>query len=141
MVFDLLGDGLTGAAIQSLAPRGRLVTFGTSAGPTGTIPLQALYRSALRIVGYGGLRDSDEILGATLATALRALADGHLDVAIGKTLPLSQVNDALQLLAARKVRGKLVLDLSERCSSRVPSAAAAPVPSAVHQHFQYARRQ
>jgi NADPH:quinone reductase len=111
VVFDPLGDGFTGAAIQSLAPHGRLMAFGTAAGPTGTIPLQALYRSALRILGYGGLRDSDEVLGAALAEALKALASGRLDVAIGKTLPLSQVNEALELLAARKIRGKLVLDL------------------------------
>lgn len=113
VVFDPFGDGFTGAAIGSLAPRGRLVIFGTSAGPTGTIPLQTLYRSALRILGYGGLRDSDEALGAALATALRALADGRLDVAIGKMMPLSQVNEALELLAARKVRGKLVHDLQQ----------------------------
>ena len=111
VVFDPLGDGFTGAAIQSLAPHGRLVAFGTSAGPTGTIPLQALYRSALQILGYGGLRDSDEILGAALAKALSALADGRLDVVIGKTLPLSRVNEAFELLAAHKIRGKLVLDL------------------------------
>lgn len=113
VVFDPLGDGFTGAAIQALAPRGRLVTFGTSAGPTGTIQLQAIYRSALRILGYGGLRDSDEILGAALAKALSALADGRLDVAIGKTLPLSRVNEAIDLLAARKVMGKVVLELQK----------------------------
>lgn len=111
VVFDRLGDGFTGAAIQSLAPHGRLVAFGTSAGPTGTIPLQVLYRSALQIQGYGGLRDSDEILDAALAKALSALADGRLGVAIGKTLRLSQVNEAFELLAAHKIRGKLVLDL------------------------------
>jgi NADPH:quinone reductase len=111
VVFDPLGDSFTGAAVESLAPGGRLVIFGTSAGPTGTIPLETLYRSALRIVGYGGLRDSDEILGAALSKALGALADGRLDVAIGKVLPLDQVNQALDLLAARKVSGKVVLSL------------------------------
>lgn len=116
VVFDPLGDGFTGAAIASLPPRGRLVAFGTSAGPDGTIPLEALYRSALRIMGYGGLRDSDEVIGAALATALKALADGKLAVTIGRTLPLSQVNEALELLGARKVRGKLVLDLQGRGS-------------------------
>lgn len=111
VAFDPLGDGFTGAVIESLAPRGRLVTFGTSAGPTGTIHLQTLYRSALQIMGYGGLRDSQEILGAALARALCALAEGRLDVAIGKTLSLGQVNEAFDLLAERKVRGKVVLDL------------------------------
>ena len=111
VAFDPLGDGFTGAAIESLAVRGRLVIFGTSAGPAGTIHLQTLYRSALRILGYGGLGDSQEVLGAALAQALRALADGRLDVAIGTTLPLSQVNEAFDLLAARKVMGKVVLEL------------------------------
>jgi NADPH:quinone reductase len=112
VAFDPLGDGFTSAAIESLAPRGRLVIFGTSAGPAATIQLHTLYRSALRILGYGGLRDSDEILGAALSKALGALADGRLDVAIGKVLPLDQVNQALDLLAARKVRGKVVLSLA-----------------------------
>jgi NADPH:quinone reductase len=111
VAFDPLGDGFTGAAIESLAPRGRLVIFGTSAGPAGTIQLKTLYRSALTIAGYGGLRDSDQVLGAALSKALSALANGRLDVAIGKVLPLDQVNQALDLIAARKVRGKLVLSL------------------------------
>jgi NADPH:quinone reductase-like Zn-dependent oxidoreductase len=100
------------------------VAFGTSVGPTGPIPLQALYRSALRILGYGGLRDSDEILGATLATALSALADGRLDVAIGKTLPLSQVNEAFELLAARKVRGEAGTRAARMIHGRAAARAA-----------------
>jgi len=111
VVFDPLGGGFTGAAIASLAPRGRLVIFGTSAGPAGTVPLQDLYRSGLTILGYGGLRDSDEVLGAALAQALQALVSGKLAVVIGQTLPLARVNEALGLLAAQQVSGKLVLDL------------------------------
>ncbi len=111
VVFDPLGGGFTGAAIASLVPRGRLVIFGTSAGPAGTVPLQDIYRSGLKILGYGGLRDSDEVLGAALAGALQALASGKLAVVIGETLPLARVNEAFELLAAQKVSGKLVLDL------------------------------
>jgi NADPH:quinone reductase-like Zn-dependent oxidoreductase len=92
--------------VASGTPRGRLVIFGTSAGPAGTIQLKSLYRSALRILGYGGLRDSDEVPSAALAKALGALADGRLDVATGKVLPLDQVNQAFDLLAAHMVRGQ-----------------------------------
>jgi NADPH2:quinone reductase len=113
VVFDPLGGGFTGAAIEALAPRGRLVIFGTSAGPTGTIPLQTLYRSALRILGYGGLRDPDNVHRAGLLEALRALAEHRLSVVVGRTLPLSQVNEALELIAERAVRGKIALDLRE----------------------------
>ncbi|MFI6494966.1 zinc-binding alcohol dehydrogenase family protein [Streptomyces sp. NPDC050564] len=113
VVFDPLGGGFTGAAIEALAPRGRLVIFGTSAGPTGTVPLQTIYRSALRILGYGGLRDPDNVHRAGLLEALRALAEHRLSVVVGRTLPLSAVNKALELIAERAVRGKIALDLRE----------------------------
>jgi NADPH2:quinone reductase len=111
VVFDPLGGGFTGAAIQALAPYGRLVVFGSSAGASGTIPVQTLYRSGLRIIGYGGMRDSDEVIAAKLAASLEALATGRLSVVVDQTLPLNRVNDAFNLLAQRKVKGKLVLDL------------------------------
>jgi NADPH:quinone reductase len=111
VVFDPLGDGFTGAAIRALAPSGRLVTFGVSAGETGTIPLRTLYRSGLRIFGYNELAESDEVRSTALAEALRALADGKLSVRIARVLPLAQVNEAFDLLADRHVHGKLVLDL------------------------------
>ncbi len=65
----------------------------------------------MRIIGYGGLGDPADVISASLASALQALADGRLDVSIGKELPLSQVNEGLELLGAHKIRGKLVLDL------------------------------
>ena len=111
--FDPLGGGFTGAAISALAPRGRLVTFGTSAGPTGEVPLQTLYRSGLRIQGYAGLLDSDEAITASLAAAMDALAKGVFSVGVDKILPIESVNEAFDLLAHRAVNGKVVLDLRE----------------------------
>lgn len=111
VVFDPLGGEFTGAAIQAMAPRGRMVTFGTSAGPRGTVPLQHLYRSGLRVLGYGGLMDSDDTQQAALREALRALAAGTFQVHIGTELPLERVNEAFELLERRQVDGKVVLDL------------------------------
>ena len=67
---------------------------------------------------YGAIDRGLVAAPASLVTGTPAelndrLADGRLDVAIGKMMPLSQVNEALELLAARKVRGKLVLDLQQ----------------------------
>ncbi|HET6964405.1 MAG TPA: zinc-binding alcohol dehydrogenase family protein, partial [Acidimicrobiales bacterium] len=62
VVFDPLGDGFFGAAVEIMAEKGRLVAFGTSAGPRGEVPLQALYRKGLTVNGYGGLIESDEAL-------------------------------------------------------------------------------
>src|SRR5205085_11786981 len=42
VVIDSLGGQFTASALQVLAPRGRLVLFGTSAGAEAQIPLQQL---------------------------------------------------------------------------------------------------
>ena len=78
MVFDALGDGFSGAAIEALAPYGRYVSFGVSAGPMAEINMQMLYRKALTVYGYGGLIESAERMAAGKAAALSALADGRL---------------------------------------------------------------
>jgi NADPH2:quinone reductase len=112
VVFDPLGAGFTGAAVQALAPHGRLVLFGTSAGPRGDVPLRLLYRKGVTVFGYGGLISPDEALVQGLSGALDALADGRLAVALDAVLPLAEVNDALERLAGRRTTGKLVLALS-----------------------------
>jgi NADPH:quinone reductase len=111
VVFDPLGGGFTAAALESMAPHGRLVSFGTSAGPTSTVSMQAVYRSGLRIFGYAGLLESEEDTREGLAEALRALAERRLDVVVDSAVPLAQANEAFERLAGRKVKGKLVLDL------------------------------
>jgi NADPH:quinone reductase len=112
VVVDGLGGPFTPAALAALAPRGRLVLFGTSAGSTSTLELQPVYRKSLRILGYGGLILSNAERRAGLIEALTALADGRMRIPIDRTLPLAQVDEAFRLLADRAVTGKIVLDLS-----------------------------
>jgi NADPH2:quinone reductase len=109
VVFDGLGDGFTGAAVEALQPHGRLVLFGTSAGPEGQVPLQALYRKGITVSGYAGLLVSDETLDAALRDALRALAAGQLAVPIDSAVPLTAVNEAFERIRQREARGKIVL--------------------------------
>ncbi len=109
-VFDGLGDGFTGAAIEALQPHGRLVIFGASAGPEGQIPLQSLYSKGVRVLGYAGLLESDEAMSSAIGKALRALAAGELSVPVDAALPLDEVNKAFERIGGRKVLGKLVLD-------------------------------
>jgi NADPH:quinone reductase len=110
VVFDPLGGPYTGIAIEALQPRGRLVLFGTSAGPEGALPLQLLYRKALSLLGYAGLIESDETMAAAVTAALKAQASGQMSVSIDSVLPLLAVNDAFFRLRHRDVCGKLVLD-------------------------------
>lgn len=110
VVFDPLGDAFTGAAVEALQPRGRLVLFGTSAGPTGTIPLQSLYRKAVIVQGYAGLIESDQAMARAIRRTLDALANQQFSVAVADVLPLSDVNEAFARIEQRALRGNLVLD-------------------------------
>lgn len=112
VVFDPLGGGFTGAAVDALETRGRLVIFGTSADTHGSMPLQALYRKGLRVLGYGGLTEPAESVHEAIRHALEAVRDGRLDVAVDEVVPLDGVNDAMARLARREVEGKLLLSLS-----------------------------
>ncbi|HXY43801.1 MAG TPA: zinc-binding alcohol dehydrogenase family protein [Acidimicrobiales bacterium] len=111
VVFDPLGGPFFGAAIEAMAPRGRLIAYGTSADATGTVPLQMLYRKSLRVIGYGGLMETDEAIAVGIIEALRAVADGRFEVCIDSVLSLSDVNEAFARLVDRSVQGKLLLEL------------------------------
>ena len=111
VAFDPLGDGYFGAAVTVLAEKGRLVAFGTSAGQTGEVPLQVLYRKGLTVHGYAGLIESDDALAHGIEQAMNAVADGRMRVEIDQVVPLDQVEHALSLLGERSVRGKVVLGL------------------------------
>lgn len=110
MVFDSLGDGFTGAAIEALEPHGRLVLSGTPAGPEGQVPLGWLYRKGIMVRGYAGLLESDEAISGAIRKALQALAVGEMSVPIDAVLPLSHVNEAFDRIRQLSVRGKIVLD-------------------------------
>ncbi|MHB1987211.1 MAG: quinone oxidoreductase family protein [Acidimicrobiales bacterium] len=111
VVFDPLGDGFTGVGIEALSPRGRLVLFGTSADASGILPLQSLYRKALRVFGYGGLIEPEERIASGVRLGFEAVEQGRMAIVVGSVTPLGEVNEALERLANREVHGKQVLDL------------------------------
>jgi NADPH2:quinone reductase len=111
VVFDALGGGFFGAAVEAMEPKGRLVIFGTSADGHGEVPLQQIYRKGIRVLGYGGLIEPDEVTDKALGDALAALARGEFEVVIDTVLPLGEVNTAFERLVDRSVNGKVLLDL------------------------------
>jgi len=111
VVVDPLGAGFTGAAITAMAPHGRLVLFGTSAGPEGEVPLQQLYRKGLTVFGYAGLMEPTERINQGIADVLAALAEGRITVPVDTVLPLDRVNEAFDRITERSLQGKVVLDL------------------------------
>jgi NADPH2:quinone reductase len=113
VVFDPLGDGFVQPVLDSLAARGRLVSFGTSAGPEVELNMQTLYRKSISVLGYGGMQLGQEERRAGLEKALEALRAGDIRVVVDEVLPLDRVNEAFERLVQRKVRGKLLLALAQ----------------------------
>ena len=111
VVFDPLGDGFLAPAVEAIEPRGRIVSFGTSAGPEVSFNLQSLYRKAVTLYGYGGMQLTREERRSGLESALGALAAGTLVVTIDEVLALERVQEAFERLEQRRVQGKLLLDV------------------------------
>jgi NADPH:quinone reductase len=111
IAFDSLGDGFVAPLLESLAPRGRLVSFGTSAGPEVELNMQTVYRKMISILSYGGVQVTRDERRQGLVAALAALQDGRLQVRIDDVLPLAQVSEAFDRLVERTVEGNLLLDL------------------------------
>jgi NADPH2:quinone reductase len=112
VVFDGLGGQFVAPVVETIAPLGRIVSFGTSAGPSVNLDMQILYRKSLSLLGYGGMRLDLEERRRDLEATLAALADGSIHVRVDGVLPLAKVNDAFARLRDRDVQGKLLLELS-----------------------------
>ncbi len=112
VVFDPLGGDFVAPAISALAPRGRFVSIGVSAGAQVTFNMQELYRKMVTLFGYGGMQLHRDERRPGLEAALQALRAGELKVRIDEVVPLEAVNDAFTRLVERRVEGKLLLALS-----------------------------
>jgi NADPH:quinone reductase len=51
VAFDALGDGFVAPLVEAMSPRGRIVSFGVSAGPEVGFYMQLLYRKSLSLLG------------------------------------------------------------------------------------------
>ncbi|HET9105540.1 MAG TPA: zinc-binding alcohol dehydrogenase family protein [Solirubrobacteraceae bacterium] len=111
VALDPLGGEFVAPVIAALAPRGRLVSYGVSAGAEVTFDMQQLYRKMITVFGYGGMQLTREERRPGLEAALTALGAGELEVRVDSVLPLTDVNEAFARLTERRVQGKLLLGL------------------------------
>jgi NADPH:quinone reductase len=111
-VLDPLGGQFTASALTTLAPRGRLVLFGTSSATAATIELRQLYRRQIRLLTYAGLVATGDERREGLLRAIEEFAVGRLRIRVGRRFPLGRVNDAFAALSARAVIGKVILELT-----------------------------
>ena len=112
VVYDPVGGPYTEPAFRSVAWRGRLLVVGFAAGDIPKLPLNLALLKGAAVVGvfWGDFARREP---RRFAESVRQLAgwyrEGKLHPHVSQTLPLARAADALKLMAARQVKGKIVL--------------------------------
>ena len=116
VVFEMVGGARFDGSLATLAPFGRLVTFGMAS----RVPATPLHPGGLMVgshsvIGFW-LMDCLRpdyvygMVGAPLRELVAQVSDGRLRPLEGSTYPLSQARRAHADLRARRTTGKVVLD-------------------------------
>jgi NADPH2:quinone reductase len=112
VVYDSVGRTTFLKSLDSLAIRGMLVLYGQSSGPVEPFDPQLLNRKGSlfltrpTLAHYTATRDS---LLKRAGEVLHWVADGALQVRIGREFPLAQAAEAHRELEGRRTTGKVLL--------------------------------
>ena len=102
VVFEHVGADTFNGSLLVMKRGGRLVTCGSTSGPTATINLMQLFQQQYRIFGSFGATMKN------IAESLDKMAAGMLPV-IDTEVPLDDVGSALKRMESRQVFGKIVV--------------------------------
>jgi NADPH2:quinone reductase len=113
-VLEMSGGAAFDACLRTLAPFGRVVTFGIASREPNEVNTGHLLRHSRAVIGFWLMHlipHRDEI-ARMIGDLLGAVASGELEVVIGDVYPMSEARRAHEDLAARRTSGKLLLDPS-----------------------------
>ena len=111
-VFDMSGGAVFDACLRSLAPFGRIVTFGIASREPNQVDTGHLMRHSRAVIGFWLMHlvpKRDEIV-PMIADLFQAVEAGELEVVVGEVYPLADARRAHEDLVARRSQGKLLLD-------------------------------
>ncbi|TLW95103.1 NADPH:quinone oxidoreductase family protein [Saccharomonospora piscinae] len=112
VVVDPVGGDRFTDSLRSLAPEGRLLVIGFTAGEIPTVKVNRLLLNNIAVVGVGWgafWATRREYLRQQWDELYPLLADGVLDPPVGATYPLADTATALTELDTRSAKGKIVL--------------------------------
>ena len=112
VVYDPVGGPYSEPAFRSLAWRGRLLVVGFAAGEIPKLPLNLALLKGASIVGvfWGDFaRREPRRFAESVHQLGHWYREGKLRPHVSQTLPLEKAAEALKLMAARQVKGKVVL--------------------------------
>ncbi len=112
MVYDGVGKATVDASLDSLAPRGLLVSFGSASGPVTNFDLGVLSAKGSLYVTRPTLMTyvaSDEDLQETMNDLFDVVASGKVKITVNQHYALKDAVQAHRDLEARKTTGSTVL--------------------------------
>ena len=112
VIYDAVGGPYTEPAFRSIAWRGRLLVIGFAAGDIPKLPFNLPLLKGASIVGvfWGDFaRREPKAFAESIQQLGRWYAEGKLRPHVSQAFPLAKAVDALQMMAARQVKGKVVL--------------------------------
>jgi NADPH2:quinone reductase len=112
VVYDPVGGPYSEPALRSTTWRGRFLVIGFTAGDIPKIPINLPLLKGSSIVGvfWGDFaRREPKAFAESIGQLGKWFREGKLKPHVSQTFPLERAVDALKLMAARKVKGKVVL--------------------------------
>ena len=112
VVYDPVGGDQFHAALRACNPEGRILSIGFASGEVPQIPANHLLVKNVDVLGFywgGYMKFRPQVITNSLTTLFGWLAEGRIKPHISHTLPLSRVEDGLELLRNRKSTGKVVV--------------------------------
>ncbi len=112
VVYDSIGKDTFERSLNSLRPRGMMVTFGNASGPVPPFaPLLLSQRGSLYITRptLNSYTRTDAELRGRATDLFSWIKSGQLHVRIGATFPLAAAADAHRALESRATTGKVLL--------------------------------
>jgi NADPH:quinone reductase-like Zn-dependent oxidoreductase len=103
VVVENVGEPTWSGSLRALAPGGRLVTYGATAGPKVSLDVRALFWRQVQIIGTTMASRSE------FEELLRVFVAGRLHPVIDSVLPLDRIREAHERLEAGEQLGKIVL--------------------------------
>jgi len=114
VIYDAVGGPYTEPAFRSLAWRGRLLVIGFAAGDIPKLPLNLPLLKGADVVGvfWGDFtRREPKAFLESARQLMRWFEDGKLRPHVSATFPLEKAAEAMNLLASRKAKGKVVVQI------------------------------
>lgn len=112
VVYDGVGQATLEASLDSLAPLGTMVSFGSASGPIENFNLNllmmkgSLYITRPTLVTYVA---DDKDLADNVKDLIEVVANGDVKLSVNQRYPLSQIRQAHEDLVARKTTGTTII--------------------------------